>query len=166
MYRKLLLGCLGLVLTGCVTTDQQVENARAIRQQADAVCQKYRPGTEDHATCVQAERMRIASNQQTAASVATTTGAAIGGAILLPLIFSDKRLKTDIARVGEENGFPLYSFRYLWSAQRYIGVMADDVAAVRPDAVLRGPDGFLRVDYNALGISFRTWEDWMAAGRN
>jgi hypothetical protein len=35
---------------------------------------------------------------------------------------------------------------------------------VMPGAVTRGTDGYLRVDYHRLGIKFRTYEDWLAAG--
>jgi hypothetical protein len=38
------------------------------------------------------------------------------------------------------------------------------VAAVRPDAVVRGGDGYLRVDYARLGLRFQTWDEWLAAG--
>jgi hypothetical protein len=30
--------------------------------------------------------------------------------------------------------------------------------------VMRGDDGYLRVNYHRLGIRFRTYEDWLAAG--
>jgi hypothetical protein len=38
------------------------------------------------------------------------------------------------------------------------------VQAVRPDAVTRGSDGYLRVYYDKLGLTFRTYRDWLAAG--
>ncbi len=33
-----------------------------------------------------------------------------------------------------------------------------------PEAVARGRDGYLRVDYHMLGIKFRTYKDWLASG--
>ena len=33
-----------------------------------------------------------------------------------------------------------------------------------PDAVTRGSDGYLRVYYDRLGLKFRTYRDWLAAG--
>lgn len=60
--------------------------------------------------------------------------------------FSDRRLKRDIEKIGEVNGFNLYSFRYLWSDQPEIGVMADEVERVIPEAV-REVNGFKQVDY-------------------
>jgi RHS repeat-associated protein len=77
---------------------------------------------------------------------------------------SDARLKRDIIPVGRlENGLNLYRYRYLWSDQLYVGVMAQEVAEVVPDAVVTGPDGYLRVDYGRLGIRLRTWEEWQSA---
>jgi hypothetical protein len=41
--------------------------------------------------------------------------------------------------------------------------MAHEVAAVKPHAVLRGEDGYLRVDYRRLGLRLKTWDQWIAA---
>ena len=77
---------------------------------------------------------------------------------------SDIRLKRDIAALGQhENGINLYRFRYLWSDTVHVGVMAQEVAARRPDAVRQGADGYLRVDYARLGLHMRTWDEWTAA---
>jgi hypothetical protein len=65
---------------------------------------------------------------------------------------SDIRLKRDIAQVGEHNGINLYRFRYLWSDTTYVGVTAQEVAAVKPDAVSRGADGYLRVHTVSPGL--------------
>jgi hypothetical protein len=65
-------------------------------------------------------------------------------------------LKEDIRHVGTTaHDLPLYTFRYRGQAGIYEGVMAQDVLAVRPDAVTIGDDGFYRVDYTKLGIAFR-----------
>jgi len=77
---------------------------------------------------------------------------------------SDIRLKRDITQVGEvDGGINLYRYRYLWSDTVYVGVMAQEVAAVKPDAVLRGADGYLRVDYARLGLRLQTLDQWAAA---
>jgi hypothetical protein len=70
-------------------------------------------------------------------------------------LFSDRRLKTDLKVVGRDaaTGLRLWAFRYISDpARRYIGVMADEVKQVRPDAVWRGADGFDRVNYGLLGL--------------
>jgi hypothetical protein len=76
---------------------------------------------------------------------------------------SDIRLKRDIAAVGQyANGINLYRFRYLWSDTIHVGVMAQEVAVTRPDAVGQGADGYLRVDYACLGLRMQTWDEWAA----
>ena len=81
-----------------------------------------------------------------------------------PFVFSDRRLKRDIAKVGRlDNGLNLYRYRYLWSDTVYVGVMAQEVALLMPEAVLRGSDGFLRVDYGRLGLRMMTWDEWLAS---
>jgi len=78
---------------------------------------------------------------------------------------SDVRAKHAITHLGQlANGLGFYRFSYLGSDQAYVGVMAQEVEAVRPDAVVRGSDGYLRVDYDKLGFAMQTWEDWVAAG--
>jgi hypothetical protein len=76
---------------------------------------------------------------------------------------SDIRLKRDIAPVGRlADGLDMYRYRYLWSDTIHVGVMAQEVAASRPDAVHRGADGYLRVDYARLGLRMQTWDEWVA----
>ena len=48
------------------------------------------------------------------------------------------------------DGLPLYAFRYLWDRVVRFGVMAQDVLAVKPEAVIPTPSGYLMVDYGAL----------------
>jgi hypothetical protein len=87
-----------------------------------------------------------------------------GAGVVATGMKSDIRLKRDIAALGEhENGINLYRFRYLWSDTVHVGVMAQEVAAARPDAVRQGADGYLRVDYARLGLRMRTWDQWTAA---
>jgi hypothetical protein len=38
------------------------------------------------------------------------------------------------------------------------------VQAVAPEAVVRGPDGYLRVYYDKLGLQFQTYDQWLASG--
>jgi len=84
----------------------------------------------------------------------------------LPLV-SDARLKRDITLVGRrDDGLGLYRYRYLWSDTVYVGVMAQEVALIRPDAVVRGGlDGYLRVDYSRLGMKLMTLPEWDARAK-
>lgn len=72
---------------------------------------------------------------------------------------SDIRLKQNIARVGDHPlGFGIYLFDYKPEFRgqlgdvRQFGVMAQEVEAVIPAAVLTYPDGYKRVNYAMLGI--------------
>jgi hypothetical protein len=73
-----------------------------------------------------------------------------------PAQVSDVRLKADIEAVGTTvMGLPLYQFRYIDGAQRFEGVMAQDVIEKMPEAVTVGDDGYYRVHYARLGIKMR-----------
>lgn len=63
---------------------------------------------------------------------------------------SDRRLKRNIHRIGTHRlGIGIYEFDYVWG-EHAIGVMADEVRKVMPEAVIRGEDGYDRVDYSKL----------------
>jgi hypothetical protein len=70
---------------------------------------------------------------------------------------SDRRLKKDIRRIGRKlAGLPLYFFRFIEPICRLpgydgvqVGVMADEVRKLHPDAVLE-VDGYDMVDYGKL----------------
>ena len=77
---------------------------------------------------------------------------------------SDRRLKADIVQVGMLRAdIPLYRFRYFWGDDVYVGVMAQDVLPVRPDAVTTDASGFMRVDYGRLGTRMMTRSEWEAS---
>ena len=78
---------------------------------------------------------------------------------------SDIRLKHDIillSRLG--NGLGFYRFAYSGGGRVYVGVMAHEVQSIAPAAVARGRDGYLRVDYDKLGLKFQSYDQWMASG--
>ena len=78
---------------------------------------------------------------------------------------SDINSKHDIALIGRlDNGLGFYRYRYNGSNKAYVGVMAQEVQAVMPDAVVRGPDGYLRVFYDRLGLTFESYDHWVASG--
>jgi hypothetical protein len=65
---------------------------------------------------------------------------------------SDRRLKTDIHLVGKlDSGLNVYTFKYRESpAVTHMGVMADEVSQVIPEAVSTDDSGYLRVSYRML----------------
>jgi hypothetical protein len=82
----------------------------------------------------------------------TALGAGVGIAAL-----SDRRLKKNISRVGVDGntGLNLYQFNYIDELDddgTYIGVMADEVRAKYPEAVITMSNGFDAVNYEDLGI--------------
>jgi hypothetical protein len=78
---------------------------------------------------------------------------------------SDIALKHDVVLLGQlANGLGFYRFSYNGSDTRYVGVIAQEVQAVMPDAVVRGRDGYLRVFYDKLGVRFETYQAWVAEG--
>jgi Chaperone of endosialidase len=67
---------------------------------------------------------------------------------------SDVRLKENVVRIGTiRHGLPFYTFNYVGRAERYAGVMAQDVLPIMPEAVSVADDGFYRVDYHRLRIT-------------
>ena len=78
---------------------------------------------------------------------------------------SDIALKEDVVLLGRlSNGLGYYRFSYIGDDKAYVGVMAQEVAQVMPAAVTRGGDGYLRVHYKKLGLTFRSYGDWLAGG--
>jgi hypothetical protein len=73
----------------------------------------------------------------------------LGGAAITK--YSDRRLKTNIEKIGKmANGLALYAYDYIWG-EHDIGVMADEVEKVMPEAVITMPNGFKAVNYSLLG---------------
>jgi hypothetical protein len=77
---------------------------------------------------------------------------------------SDIRLKHDVVLIGYLNdGLGLYRFSYNGSNTPYVGVIAQEVTQVAPQAVTRGRDGYLRVYYDKLGLKFQRYDQWYAS---
>ena len=78
---------------------------------------------------------------------------------------SDIRLKHDVVLLGRLNdGLGYYRFVYNGGHTAYVGVMAQEVEKVMPSAVFRGPDGYLRVNYEKLSLPFETYQQWLSTG--
>ena len=69
---------------------------------------------------------------------------------------SDRRLKTDAVWVGlTRDSIPIWRYRYKGTPQVFQGVMAQDVALRRPDALVTRSNGMLAVNYTRLGLKLR-----------
>lgn len=64
---------------------------------------------------------------------------------------SDVRLKENVRKIGERNGYNLYEFNYIGQEPRYKGVLAQEVEKINPEAVSE-VNGFKAVNYDAIGI--------------
>lgn len=65
-------------------------------------------------------------------------------------IFSDIRLKKNIQRIGtRSDGLGVYEFEYTWGGGRQIGLMAQEVLGIYPDAVGQS-GGYFTVDYSKV----------------
>ena len=97
------------------------------------------------------------AKQQADATAAAGFGQAIGTAGAL-YMKSDRRLKTDIQRLGtlEKWDIGVYSFKYVdslkdeYGDKTYVGVMADEVEQVLPEAVITMADGYKAVNYDLV----------------
>lgn len=113
----------------------------------------YSPTQVQGTDVVGAHALSAQVAQQNAALKAQAQGGLMGGLFQLgsAAIMSDRRAKTDIRRVGTRpDGLGVYLYRYKAGGPETFGVMAQEVAKVRPEAVIRGSDGFLRVHYALL----------------
>jgi hypothetical protein len=69
-------------------------------------------------------------------------------AALLALYLSDRRLKDDIRLLGNDGRHNWYEYTIF--GRREIGVMAQEVLQIKPEAVFMHPSGYLMVNYGAL----------------
>jgi hypothetical protein len=90
-----------------------------------------------------------AYNAQQAGASNTLGGLFQLGASAAPFMFSDRRLKRNIKRIGTHaTGVGIYEYTMLGYPQ--VGVMAQELQAVRPDLVKRHQNGYLMVNYGGL----------------
>ncbi len=83
------------------------------------------------------------------AGIMSSLGQAAGAAGTLAML-SDRRLKTDIKKVGiTDSGLTVYTYKYKGDDITHMGVMAQDVEEVFPEAVVE-INGFKAVHYNLI----------------
>jgi len=81
----------------------------------------------------------------------------LGGTLGAAALISDIRTKENIVPLGWLfKGLPVYEYEYKpeWKAEaghgKFIGVMAQEVEKIMPEAVITRPDGYKMVNYGAL----------------
>ena len=68
------------------------------------------------------------------------------------VFLSDARLKRDVTLLARRgDGLGVYAYKYLWSDDVHVGVMAQEVALIHPAAIVRDElTGYMAVDYGLL----------------
>lgn len=96
-----------------------------------------------------ADQMAIYNAQQSANNALTGAVGSMGGGLLSAVKFSDRRLKSNIVRVGTHPiGVGIYDYDI--NGHRERGVMAQELEQVMPEAVLTAHNGFKMVNYGML----------------
>lgn len=86
-------------------------------------------------------------SKQSGGLLGALAGIASIGSQIAPL-FSDRRLKTDIKRIGQtDGGLPVYTYRYGGVGPFHMGVMAQEVEKTQPKALGPKLAGFMTVNY-------------------
>jgi hypothetical protein len=104
----------------------------------------YQATNDQYAAAMQNYQQQVANQNALLGGIAGLGSAAITK-------FSDRRLKHSIKELFTRlDGLKVYLFKYLWNDDWEIGVMADEVALRRPEAL--GPiiAGYATVDYGKL----------------
>ena len=85
-----------------------------------------------------------------------STGSGGVTSLITSLLGSDVRLKTNIDKVATVNGINLYTWDWNEEGQKFsnnnmtFGVLAQEIAEVRPSAVSKDSNGYLMVDYSQI----------------
>jgi hypothetical protein len=91
-----------------------------------------------------------AQNAQNSSS--TNAALASAASIAAMMMFSDRRLKKNLRRLGRHPvGVDRYSWDWADDSGSSHGVIAQELLEIRPDAVVSGADGWLRVRYDLIG---------------
>jgi hypothetical protein len=128
-----------------VGQNQAVQNAQSGWNYADAISGNN----------IGLQNAILGANQSKNANTQSMLGNWINlGGKLGAAALSDIRVKENVKKVGEKNGFNIYHFNYKGKPGLFEGVMAQEIAETRPDAVV-DIDGVLRVYYDRIGIEMR-----------
>ncbi len=146
-YNQLILGGRGQAVQEALTARNQPINEITALMSGGQVSQPNFVGTPQSqvastdymgAVGMQQAALQNSYNQQMGQQNAIygALGSAAGGIGGGMMMKSDRRVKTDIKRVGElANGLAVYSFRYKDGGPFQIGLMADEVERIHPEAV-------------------------------
>jgi len=95
------------------------------------------------------QQLNAANAQNASANQTTSTVGSLLGTALMA--FSDERLKDDYGVIGETPaGVPVHVWNYKGDNQPQIGVMAQELEQINPDAVHTHASGYKYVDYGKV----------------
>lgn len=98
-----------------------------------------------------------AGQQQTSTSRSKPGIGGFLGQVGAGIASSDERLKTDITPVGKNpDGLTVYQYRYKGEPGVYIGVMAQEVAELKPEALGPVVNGYMTVNYDKVDVINRS----------
>lgn len=123
-------------------------------QGAGTMMSGYQTGMQGYGNIVNSQTS-IYNNAMNAQGEFLGSVMGLGGRLGAAYLGSDRRLKEDIKFLHEDmnSGLNVYEFSYVGEPnRRFIGVMADEVEEVFPEAVHYGEDGYASVDYAAIGM--------------
>lgn len=105
-------------------------------------------GAAQRQNVLQAQMANAQAKASQSSGLMGLAGSALGAAATIaPLLMSDKRLKTDIKKVGKtDSGLPVYTYKYKGDNKTQMGVMAQEVEKKNPNAV-GNVGGFKAVNY-------------------
>jgi len=125
-------------------TGQQVQNPQMPNFQTASKAQGFDltgAMNDQYGAAMDATNARNAQTQSTVSGLAT----------IAAMYFSDRRLKKDMKIVGMlPNGISIYQYRFVGQEDMHLGVIAQEVQRVIPDAVHADANGFLKVDYSKV----------------
>lgn len=154
--QQMLIRATGVVVSGSVLVNNVGDTAAApsYSWSGDTNTGIYWVGADQIGfTAGGTQRLRVHTTGATVTGALTASGDVTGAAFLYS---SDKRLKTNIRPLEPslEKLERINSYRFAYrndpSRTEHIGVMAQEVAEVYPEAVRKDDQGMLRVDYPAL----------------
>jgi len=103
-----------------------------------------------NATAQQGQYAQNVYNQQVGSANAQNAGLFnLGGSAMMAYALSDRRLKSNIKRIGTHKlGIGIYEYDIM--GKHEIGVMAQEVEKVMPEAIGRHQTGYMMVDYGRI----------------
>ena len=92
------------------------------------------------------------AQQATNAGYTQAGTSALGAYLMYAGMASDIRLKHRIHRIGTHRrlGIGIYRYAYKGTDQLFVGVMAQELEKVKPEAVITMPNGYKAVNYGAI----------------